>query len=221
MIGELHAGFDCGFAAWIDHGSRSDFSSSTNLLLEKALMDLISTFNPPRFLLIAKQEFWVRGLTIGDFALVIAWLDDVLPGYHERSLPPRFLSDEAQAALDTPLGRCVLTYAGLRHSNVTWDRCQSIALESTPSEWSRLLTIFFRRRKNLKHSGDAEDLGESWWGPTVERFCSELGCQLEDFANFTLDQMDCLGRQGLEDEKPGILTLDEVQKMWEEAVEKH
>ena len=184
-------------------------------------MDLVSTFNPPRFLLLAEQDFWVRGLTIGDFALVIAWLDDVLPGYEERKLPPRFLSDEAQAMLDTPLGRCVLAYAGLRHAGVTWNRCQTLSLEATPAEWSRLMRIFFRRRRNLKQSGEAEDLGEGWWGPMAAGYCMELGYRPEDLAGFTLDQLDCLGKKGLDDEKPGVLTIDEVQKMWMEAREKH
>jgi hypothetical protein len=184
-------------------------------------MDLISCFNPPRFLVVDGQDLWVRGFTIGDFALIIAWLDDVLPGHEERNLPPRFLSDEAQTALDTPLGRCVLAYAGLRHAGVTWERCQSLVLGSTPGEWSRLLGIFFRRRRNLQQTGEAEDLGEGWWGPMVERFCAELGYQPEDIAGMTLDQVDCLGRQGLENEKPGILTIEEVQKMWEEARFKH
>jgi hypothetical protein len=184
-------------------------------------MDLISTFNPPRFLLLSDQDFWVRGLTIGDFALIIAWLDDVLPGYNERNLPPRFLSDEAQTALDTPLGRCVLVYAGLRHSGITWKQCQSLALEATPAEWSRLLGIYFRRRRNLQPSGESEDLGEGWWGPMVAGYCMELGYKPEDLAGLTLDQIDCLGKEGLEKEKPGILTIEEVQAMWEKAQANH
>lgn len=184
-------------------------------------MDIVSVFNPPRFLLLAEQEFWIKGLTIGDFALIIAWLDDVLPGYAERTLPPRFLSDEAQSMMETTLGRCVLAYAGLRHSGVTWNRCQSLALEASPAEWSRLMAIFFRRRRNLQQSGEAEDLGEGWWGPMVSRFCVDLGYRPEDISGLTLDQIDCLGKSGLEDEKPGVLTIEQVQKMWEEAMEKH
>jgi hypothetical protein len=180
-------------------------------------MDLISTFNPPRFLVISDQEFWIRGLTIGDFALIIAWLDDTLPGYDERNLPPQFLSDEAQAVLGTPLGRCVLAYAGLRHYGVTWSQCKSLTLEATSDEWSRLLKIFFRRRRNLQQSGEAEDLGEGWWGPMVSSFCMELGYRPEDLESLTLDQLDCLTKHGLEDEKPGILTIEEVQAMWEKA----
>lgn len=180
-------------------------------------MDIISTFNPPRFLLIGDQDFWVRGLTIGDFALIIAWLDDVLPGYDERSLPPKFLSDEAQAMLDTSLGRCVIAYAGLRHSEVTWKRCQELVIESTSAEWSRLLTILFRRRRNLQSSGESEDLGEGWWGPVVASYCTEIGYRPEDLAGLTLDQLDCLSKKGLEDEKPGVLTIEEVQAMWEKA----
>ena len=180
-------------------------------------MDIVSVFNPPRFLVIADQDLWVRGLTLGDFALIIAWLDDVLPGHSDRALPPRFLSDEAQESLNSPLGRCVLCYAGMRHSGVSWERCQELAIRAEPAEWSRLLTILFRRRRGIEPSGDSEDLGEGWWGPLVTGFCTELGYRPEDLANFTLDQLDCLGRDGLKDEKPGVLTIDEVQKMWEEA----
>lgn len=180
-------------------------------------MDLVSTFNPPRFILIAGKDLWVRGLTIGDFSLVIAWLDDILPGYSTRDLPPRFLSDESQEALETPLGRCVLAWAGLRHSGITWRRCQELVLGAAPEEWSRLLTIFFRRRRNLQLLGDSEDLGEGWWGPIVERFCSDIGYRPEDLGLLTLDQLDCLGKKGLENEKPGILTIEEVQEMWEKA----
>lgn len=180
-------------------------------------MDIVSVFNPPRFLVIADQELWIRGLTIGDFALVIAWLDDVIPGYSGRVLPPKFLSDEAQTALDSPLGRCVLCYAGLRHSGVTWDRCQDITIRAEPAEWERLLTILFRRRRGIEPSGESEDLGNGWWGPMVAGFCRELHCRPEDLADFTLDQLDCLGRDGLRDERPGILTIEEVQKMWEES----
>ena len=180
-------------------------------------MDLISTFNPPRLFVFREQDFWLRGLTIGDFALVIAWLDDVLPGHVERHLPPRFLSDEAQKALETPLGRCVIAYGGLRTTGVTWEKCQEIAVMASPEEWSRLMSILFRRRKNLKPSSEAEDLGEGWWGPMVERFCTELGYRPCDIEGLTLDQLDCLGKNGLEDEKPGILTIEEVQDMWEKA----
>ena len=180
-------------------------------------MDIISTFNPVRFLLLADQEFWVQGLTIGDLAFIISWLDDVLPGHAARDLPPSFLGDESQAMLDTPLGRCVLAYAGLRHSGVTWDRCQSLVLAAQPAEWSRLLAIFYRRRRNIKRSEDSEDLGESWWGPMVERFCMELGYRPTDIEGMTLDQLDCLVNKGLDAERPGTLTVDEVQAMWEAA----
>lgn len=180
-------------------------------------MDIISTFNPPRFITIAKQDFWIRGLTLGDFALVIAWLDDILPGHADRTLPPRFLGKEAQAALETPFGRCVLAWAAMRHSGLTWNQCQSLALNAQPEQWSRLLTILFRRRKNIRQSLEAEDLGEGWWGPMVAGFCTELSYRPQDLESLSLDQLDCLVKRGLEDEKPGILTVEEVQAMWEAA----
>lgn len=189
-------------------------------------MDIISTFNPPRLVVLNGRDFWLRGLTIEDFALIVAWLDDILPGYEERILPPRFLSDDAQAKMETPLGWCILAWAGMRHqTGMSWDHVSSLILNTFkpdyppgPSERSRLISVLFRRRKTLDLSlADSNDLGEAWWGPMVESLCTNLGFTIHEVAAMTLDQIDCLGRKGIEEERPGILSVDQVQAMWEAA----
>ena len=188
-------------------------------------MDLISTFNPPRLVFLAGQDVWVRGFEIGDLALVIAWLDDYLPGKDDRIMPPRFLSDEAQQAIETPLGWCVLGWAGLRHFGLSWQRTSRLMLAADAADRSRLVSVFLRRRKTIVSSCDREDLGEGWWGPMVEKLCSGLQITIEEVARMTLDQIECLGNQGLENERPASIShgagqeisVDDVQAMWEAA----
>jgi len=192
-------------------------------------MDIISTFNPPRLVSFGGQDIWARTLTVGDFALILAWLDDALPGHEERAMPPRFLSDEAQAMLNTPLGWCIFAWAGLRHSGLTWDQvCRLILITlrddyaDGPLERARLASVFFRRRKTIQPSGNTEDLGEAWWGPMVESMCSGLQVDIEAVAGMTLDQIDCLGGKGLPNERPGgvieeEISIDEMQARWEAA----
>ena len=192
-------------------------------------MDIISTFNPPRLIGLGGKDVWARTLTVGDFAVIIAWLDDALPGREERIMPPKFLSDEAQAMLNTPLGWCVFAGAGLRHSGLTWDQVSKLILvtltEGYPDgalERARLASVLFRRRKTIVPSGSSEDLGEAWWGPMVESMCSGLQVGIDEVASMTLDQVDCLGGKGLPNENPGYveeqeISIEEMQARWEAA----
>src|SRR5271166_4648603 len=180
-------------------------------------MDIISCFNPPRLCFLDGKDIWVRGLTIGDFAFVLAWLDDWLPGKEARIIPPRFLSSEAQEAIETPLGRCVLMWSSVRHSGVTWEQCQRLLPLQDSQEWARIVAVLFRRRKTLKASGTGQDIGEAWWGRTVEGLCTMLGITIDQVADLSLDQIACLGRKGLEEENPGVISWEDMQHRWEES----
>ena len=62
-------------------------------------MDLVSALGPPRLCRLAGNDLWVKPYTLEDFAVLLAWLDDVLPGKVDRKMPPKLGSEEEWTAL--------------------------------------------------------------------------------------------------------------------------
>lgn len=175
-------------------------------------MDIIATFSPPRFCQMAGRAYWLRPLALEDYALLIAWLDDVLPGRADRVLAPKFGDDESQDALGSQTGRAVLAYASLRHAGVSWEEAAAISREATEEEWARLLDVMFSRRRYLKPGGGGRDLAEGWWGPSVLAMAEKYQQTMEPLGRLTLDQIDCMATEGGADENPieHPLTEDEA-----------
>lgn len=184
-------------------------------------MDIITTFNPPRMVMFGKTEhspgriFWVRAITQEDYAILMAWIDDVLPGQSERTMPPSLSSPEASAALESPLGWTVLAWIGLRHSGVDYETAAKLILQASPIEKARLMTVMFRKRPTFRPSLGGEDIGVAWWGPNVAAMLKEFKLPLQMIGAMTLDQMEMIWGDGIEAENPTRMTIDQVQAMWE------
>lgn len=187
-------------------------------------MDLTASFNPPRLCRLGGDgggSYWIPALTHHGLAILVAWLDDVIPGRAERDEPIEFSSDESRAALDTDGGRIVLTWIALRDQGVSYLEAAALALDSTPEEMFRLSEVLFHRRRTLKarprSGGDGDDIARWWIGPSVARLCEKYHMTPDDVGRLSLDQYDLLVSEGDADQKPGTLNVADVQKMWEDA----
>ncbi len=169
-------------------------------------MDLPSLLRAPRICWLAGRTFWVRPLTLDDWGMLLAWFDDVLPGYADRKQPPCFGADEAQEALYSPTGYTIIAWIALRHEMPSFDEVASIIAEATDEERLRLLTVVFGRRRTLKPGADGDDIATTWWGPVI---CSTEGLieaypalTFEAIGRLSLDQLDCLMSRGVPHEDP-------------------
>ncbi len=175
-------------------------------------MDPVAAFAPPRIRRLAGSDVWVRPLTLGDYALLLAWLDDVLPGKADRKLAPKLWSDEAQKALDSSPGRCVLAHAVLRHQGHDFNETRRMASDASPLEWAAFLDAVFARRRTMKDSpSDGKDMAETWIGPSLHNLCEKFGgYTLESAARLTLDQYALLANEGAAEEDPSYVAEQEV-----------
>ncbi len=182
-------------------------------------MDLCSALAPPRLCQLDGETYWVRPLKLGDYALILAWLDDVLPGKTERTMPPLLGSDESQAALSSTKGWELLVWLGLRADGTTWNEAVAIAREATDVERVRFIDVIYARRRTWKLGPGGEDLGLVWAGPIFagtyesEGMCQRLGMTLDDIAALTLDQIDCLQAMGCPDEDPRRVSHEELARL--------
>ncbi len=182
-------------------------------------MDLCSALAPPRLCQLDGETYWVRPLRLGDYALILAWLDDVLPGKTERTTPPLLGSAESQKALSGPKGWHLLVWLGLRHEGVSWNEAYAIALEAADYERVIFLEKIYARRRTWKPGPSGEDLGAVWAGPIFagtheyEGMCQRFGMTLDDVAALTLDQIDCLQAMGCPDEDPRRVTHEELARL--------
>lgn len=158
--------------------------------------------------MLSGEVFWLRAISQEDFAILVAWLDDVLPGKESRELPPKLSDEESQKALDSPMGWSVQAWAALRHVGVTYDKACSLILGASDDEKRRFSTVFYRKRPTYKPSGQGTDIGEAWWGPQVANL-SERGLSVGQIGAMTLDQVDMLFSGGGENEQPGRLAWDD------------
>lgn len=181
------------------------------------LVDIIATFAPPRLCKLGDRVFWVRPLTLDDLALLIAWLDDVLPGRAERKLAPRFGDEESQAALDSAPGFAVVCYAALRHHGVDYAEACGLSCAASDEEKARLFDVLFSRRRYGTFAGGGDDLSEGWWGPEVVGLAREYHQTMTPIGKLTLDQLDCLATNGADEEKVTRVSVDDVQAMYEAA----
>lgn len=183
-------------------------------------MDLVSALAPPRLRQLAGEPVWVRPLGLGDFALVLAWLDDVLPGKADRKVPPPLDSPESAAALESGPGRAVLAFATLRHGGVTYERVAALTQEADEVEWTAFLSaVFAQRRTSEGGGGSGRDMADTWFGPNLFNLCERLsGYTLDAAGRLTLDQYTLLAGEGVPDEDPRQLSWDQVEAMRQEGL---
>lgn len=181
-------------------------------------MDIVSCFNPPRLVELAGERFWVRSLTLDDHATIAAWLDDVLPGRADRTVPPELTGDEAQAALDSDAGKALLAWVGLRHLGISYEHAAHRMLTAGDLEQTRYLLVLFGRRRTDATPRIADENAVTWWGPNLAALCDRLHKTPDEIGRLTIDQVHCIATEGLPDEKPGRVSVDDVQAMWEAAM---
>ena len=162
------------------------------------------------------ERFFLRAYTLDDLAMLVAWLDDVLPGRDARNVPPDFGADESIEALDSQEGRSIQVYAALRHHGVTPHHAADLAAFVSDVEWLRFQQVVFSRRRTIISTGGGEDLSVAWWGPIVESL-TERGLSVESIAGLSLDQLDAVAIDGCQDERPGTITQADVQAMYDAA----
>ncbi len=175
-------------------------------------MDLCSALASPRLCQLDGETYWVRPLRLADYALILAWLDDVLPGKTERTTPPLLGSDESQDALSSANGWELLVWLGLRADGATWNEAAALAREATDVERIRFHDALFTRRRTKQPRPGGEDLAEAWCGPMMTAMCERFGMTLEDIAALTLDQVECLNSDGLESEDPRRVSHEELAR---------
>ena len=183
-------------------------------------MDIVSTFNPPRMVMLAGETFWIRAISQEDYAILVAWLDDVLPGAADRTMPPKLTDEESQKAINSAMGWTVLAWAALRHVGVSYKTASKLILQASEVEKARFTTVLFHKRPTYQSNGEGSDLGEAWWGPSVAYLSREHSLSVPQIAAMTLDQVDMLIHNGLENESPNKeepISLEEMQRRWEEA----
>ena len=181
-------------------------------------MDIVASFNPPRLIEIGDDRYWCKTATIEDLATLIAWIDDVVPGQLDRTMPIAFRSDEAQAALNSPAGTALMLWIMLRSQGVSYERAWQLGSVITPAEKSRAISVLFARRRTYKPSlGTGEDIAEAWWGPLIASLNEHRGMTPDQVGGLTLDQVDALVDEGCKGEQTNVISIDDVQSMWEAA----
>lgn len=176
-------------------------------------MDLPSTLAARRICYVGGRPFWVRPISIGGIAEIVAWLDDVLPG--AREMPPRLGDPASQAQLDTPPGQALLAWIALRDEGVGYEEAAGLWRETDDDGRNRLLSVLFARRRTMGRGGAGDDIGELWCDKEMASAMVEVGAST--FRSLTLDQVEFLMSGGECDRHadPGRKALDEAQRIWE------
>jgi len=182
-------------------------------------MDIVSALAPPRVCRLAGQTLWVRPYTLEDFAVVLAWLDDVTPGKAARKIAPRLTDPSSQEAIETISGRTVTAWTALRHQGLTWGDVIALVSNATDEEWTSFLSVVFSGRRTSTDAGGDSDLADCWIGPSLVSLCTRFpGHSIHDLGRLTLDQYAMLCGDGIEHEDPKRLTDAQVEEMRQEGL---
>jgi hypothetical protein len=168
-------------------------------------MDFPSAVAAPRICYAGERFFMVRPLSFEGHAIVLQWLDDVIPGREERKLPPAISSDEAQAALQSPTGKALMIWLALRDHGVGENEAAEISDGLSEVEryvFIRALQTRRRTRQPAENTIDIEpgDIAETWCSSGLAKLVEKLGL---DAFKLTIDQYEWLMADGnLEGENP-------------------
>ncbi len=183
-------------------------------------MDLPSTLGVPRIVYLGGRVFWVRPITLEAMAIILAWLDDVLPGRAEREALPMFDDEASNAALTSPLGQSILIWLALRDQEISFEDAKGIYAESSDIEHVQFINVFFGRRRTRKKSGIPSDVSETWCDKGFVSLVTELG--FDQVRSLSLDQFEWLGSGGECDAHadPQVKRTIDIHKKWQEDHEK-
>ena len=172
-------------------------------------MDIPTVLGAPRQCVVGGRVLWVRPMTMEGLAIVMSWLDDVLPGRDKRKMPPKVGDEASQAALQSFSGKTLLTWLALRDHGFSFeDACEPVphpldgegeAANKKAVEHFRLMDVFMsRRRTRMPSEGGGEDVSETWWDKGIAELATTYG--LAELGKLTLDQVDWLLTGGTADE---------------------
>ncbi len=170
-------------------------------------MDLPTTLGAPRHCYINGNVYWVRPMTLEAMAIVMQWLDDVLPGRSERKMPPKIGDEASQAALRSFPGQVMLTWLALRENGFSYADAAATVPHSPEDddndqkavEYIRVIDVFLARRRTMdKIEGGGSDWSETWLESNAAKFAVKYG--LKELADLTLDQYEWLCSGGKADE---------------------
>ncbi len=157
-------------------------------------MDLPSTFGAPRIAYVGPRVYWVRPLSVEGVSIILAWLDDVLPGKDEREALPLFRDPASQEALASGTGQTLLLWLALRDQGVSFH--DALEMDITELERLCITRILFARRRSLQPDplGINNDISETWCGKGLASLASQIG--IDKLASLSLDQLDWLSSGG-------------------------
>jgi hypothetical protein len=172
-------------------------------------MDFPSTMGAPRMCYShGGKRFWmVKPLSLEGHAILLQWLDDVLPGREERKIPPSPATPEALKALDSPTGRALMIWLALRDHGLNEE--QAAQISDTLTDVDRYVfvrALQTRRRTALPREAETEaeegrDISETWCEKGMAELVRAIG--LRETMALSLDQYEWLMRYGeLEMENP-------------------
>jgi hypothetical protein len=180
-------------------------------------MDLCSTLNAPRIVYLAGKVHFVKAMSLESTSIILAWLDDILPGKADRTFPPELGSDAAQAALNSAHGQVLLTWLALRGEGLSYDQCA--ALDTTELERVRLLQVLFATRRTAEPAPPGgTDVSQTWTGEGMAELAREIG--LEAVGRLSRDQLEFLLSGGTADEQasPSANAYARACEMYDQAV---
>ena len=149
--------------------------------LHGRLMDFPSTMGAPRICYAGERFFMIRPLSLEGHAILLQWLDDVLPGREERKLPPSPNTPEALAALDSPTGKALMIWLALRGHGISENEAAAISDSLTELERYIFVRALYTRRRTFlvkqpKTEADEDrDISETWCAKDMAELTRAIG----------------------------------------------
>ena len=157
-------------------------------------------------------------MTVDGLAIVINWLDDVIPGRPDRKMPVKVGDKASQNALGSFPGQCLLTWLALRDHGFSYAQAAEIVPHPDDGEGEaagrkaiehfRLMEVYMSRRRTRTPSEGGDDISETWYDKDLCKLAMEYG--LAELGRLTLDQYDFILSGGNADEF-GQFDLQAVQ----------
>ncbi len=170
---------------------------------------------------LAGRIFWVRPISLEAMGILLAWLDDVLPGRAERDCLPEYSDDASQEMLRSPTGQAIVRWLALRDQGISF--AEAITLEAATDEERetenrRLRRVLFERRRTYEAGPLSGDISEVWCGPPFLALVKEIG--MDGVRQLSLDQFEWIASGGSCDEQssPEMVGYNRAVDMYKAAV---
>ncbi len=171
---------------------------------------------------LAGRIFWVRPISLEAMGILLAWLDDVLPGRADRTCLPEYSDDASQEMLRSPTGQAIVRWLALRDQGISFAEASSLHAENDDDqaiEITRLYQVLFERRRTYEPGPLSSDVSEIWCGPGLVTMAKDLG--MDAVRALTMDQFEWFASGGSCDEQssPEMLGYNRAVELYKAAVE--